>query len=234
MLRFALFAFFNLAMVHGELCGNQTYSPSEYVCVEDEILCPIINGTPYICRSTGLEPLPFLDAPFVLTVSNPYVPDIDGLPVHASGQRLVTGPNAKTSTYCPLGIEECDELISNRTVLSARGGKSWSLMVQVPGGQQGYLHPGGMPTYTQAHSMYVPPGSQRVGFAAHAYGVFVNWKVPEGWWACRPDPELGDADGVWKIFGRKQGNGTRGKGCVGVNLLVDEVDAEQYWAWQYT
>jgi hypothetical protein len=37
----------------------------------------------------------------------------------------------------------------------------------VPGGQQGYINPSGLVTYTQAHSAYVPPGSFYGGWTQH-------------------------------------------------------------------
>ncbi|KAF2711402.1 hypothetical protein K504DRAFT_453247 [Pleomassaria siparia CBS 279.74] len=244
----ALLILSSFALVRGESCESTTYDPEKYICYEPNgNLCPIINGSPYSycdqgayacfdthqysCSSTQLEPLEPQTESFELIVSNPNIKELHGLPVHAANYQLRTGPNARTSTYCPEGtIFACDKRVTNRTVLRAGGGRFGPVSV-LPGGQHGFLYPSSLyPSYTRPHSGYIPKGAQVDGIYAYKGGAFVNSYQPEGWWACPPGSNVDEADGVWNIYGAEQ-NVT---GCVGVDLLVKQVEPELEWfAWEY-
>ncbi|CAI4212833.1 unnamed protein product [Parascedosporium putredinis] len=119
-------------------CGGVAYDPENYVCHNDNFLCPIVAGEPlsycngacystfmYTCTDGALSQLARHEGAFTLTVSNPAI-EADGWPVTACGQHL-------------------------------------GLATVVPGGQQYYLDPEWFVGYTQAHSAYVPPAAPSAG-----------------------------------------------------------------------
>lgn len=216
-----------------------TQNHPQYVCHNDNFLCPIIAGEPlsycngacystfmYTCSDGALSQLARHEGAFTLTVSNPAI-EADGWPVTACGQHLWVG--GETCSYCPtevVGEENCPP--GNVTALYAPSG----LATVVPGGQQYYLDPEWFVGYTQAHSAYVPPGSTVGGFVAFEDGGFVN--VNEGalgWATCYPTAS-GGGGGKWTLWSRNASSAALGEGCFAVNLKV--TPAEGGAAWQYS
>lgn len=87
---------------------------------------------PNIRQGSGLVELDRITDSFELFLSNPKRPEIDGLAVHASDYKLITGPGARTRTYCERGLPEglCDAAVKNRTVLGVSDGRYY--MVCIP------------------------------------------------------------------------------------------------------
>lgn len=225
-------------------CGDARYDPTQYVCYNNNFLCPIISGEPlsycsgacyskfmYTCSHNVLVTLPTLPqgTPFTLTASNPNLA-VDGKPITAGGQRLVIG--GTTSSYCPTGVP-CPP--GDFTALLASGGTA-AMDVMVPGGQQVFLDPYWSVHYTQAHSAYIPPGSVTTGFAAYQGGGFVNlngngW----GWVACPPTAAGGGGgDGSWNLVAKNETNAALLGNCYGVNLKIKTLPQGTVAAWQYT
>ncbi|KAF2812171.1 uncharacterized protein BDZ99DRAFT_412734, partial [Mytilinidion resinicola] len=174
------------------VCGTTDYDPSKYVCWYSSFLCPYTNGSPlsycngacyspfmYHCTNGTLYLNTITTLPVSLTISNPTIPELNGYPVRACSQKFNTGYYGQTCTYCPKDVvPKCPN--STTTVVYPEGG----LDVVVPGGQRWYVDPSGALGFTQAHSAYIPPGSQVDGFQAYESGALVNLKSPWGWVAC--------------------------------------------------
>ncbi|PSN67581.1 hypothetical protein BS50DRAFT_345716 [Corynespora cassiicola Philippines] len=208
------------------------------------------------CRFGALRLLsrPTLDQTFQLAVSNPAVPEINKLPLHANNFLLRAGPGVRTKTYCPPTFEYCNRTITNHTLFTASNGQ-WNLAISAPGGQQAFLSAEKYVGYTAAHHGDVDPRvAQADGFVAYLGGALINAKAP-GWWAC----EILKADatgnkewaitGIWS--GRGNATGTRSRSlwdgdlgavrvdvrsCVVVNILVQTSACERgknLRAWEY-
>ncbi|KAL5315986.1 hypothetical protein ACEPPN_016860 [Leptodophora sp. 'Broadleaf-Isolate-01'] len=114
---------------------------------------------------------------FTLTTFNPDAP-LNNQKIQAFYLGL-DGP----TTYCPTIV---DPNCPNATETIVAGSMS-AMWVEVPGGQQTFVRPGGSLGYTQAHSASVPAGAYRGGFANVTVGsdcspdvnVF-TWKAPDG------------------------------------------------------
>ena len=69
--------------------------------------------------------------------------------------------------------------------------------VEVPGGQQVYIAPGGALKFTVPHSAAMPPGSIKSGFEYQPGQPFGHWtwtgESGSGWMAC-------PADGAYQVF----------------------------------
>ncbi|KAK3334061.1 carbohydrate binding-domain-containing protein [Cercophora scortea] len=250
MARLPLIAAALLALGNGVLgvlkpCGKAQYDPTQYVCYDNQFLCPIIAGEPlsycsgacyskfqYKCVNNVLGVLPGLAAgtSFTLTVSNPTLP-INGKFVTAGGLHLSLG--GTTSSYCPTQVgSACPP--GNITAISAGSyGGGLSMADMVPGGQQVYLDPNWNLAYTQAHSAYIPPGSTVSGFAAYAGGGLVNLNG-NGWgWVGCPPTASGGGGGVWNLVARNSSNAASLNNCTPVNLKINTLPGGSY-AWQYT
>jgi len=234
--------------VAGDLlpCGDANYDPTQYVCYNNNFLCPIISGEPlsycsgacyskfmYACSNNALVQLPTVPSgtPFTLTASNPTIA-VDGKPVTAGGLHLTIG--GTTASFCPTQVgTSCPP--GNITAFLASGG-TFAMDVEVPGGQQGYLDPFWNLGYTQAHSASIPPGSLTTGFAAYEGGGFVNlngngW----GWVACPPTAAGGGGGSdAWNLVAKNETNAANLGGCYGVNLKVNDLPQGTIGAWQYT
>lgn len=106
----------------------------------------------------------------------------------------------------------------------------------VPGGQQMYVEPSGAVGFTQAHSIYIPPGSYIGGFKYepgdedHGTYTFTGWDAT-GFMACPvPDRES------LQVFANIK-NATVPSGniddCLGFVAMAFEYDGPMA-AWQYT
>ncbi|CAN9392346.1 unnamed protein product [Alternaria alternata] len=110
-------------------------------------------------------------------------------------------------------------------------GRTLSLGVVVPGGQQVYVAPDGALSYTTAHSAAIPAGSEQTGFSrtapanGNAFG-YLNFDT--GFVAC-PAANV-TADG-YQVFGQVASGATFGDDCLGFSALTVAVD--QPGAWQY-
>ncbi|KAF2789045.1 hypothetical protein K505DRAFT_365957 [Melanomma pulvis-pyrius CBS 109.77] len=249
-----IFVMMFAALVSSETCGLTEYNSDDHVCYFGYYLCPILNGEPYqwcggarggcyskfkySCKANKLYALEKTGSAFELTLSNPKIPGIDGLPVHASGLKLVSGQDAKTSTYCDPSAPEglCASAIKNRTIFGISGG-IWFLQVQVPGGQRGYLDNntwGDGLQYTAAHSASIPEGTEIDDFVAYENGGFFSLLHPYGWEVCQAKPHSGE--GLVYSLRSRPDDGPVPDRCAGVNLLVKDsglVDADHLWAWAY-
>lgn len=145
--------------------------------------------------------------PFTITAIRPASP-IQHMQMNAGGLKFWLG--GQTSSYCPTQVGICPP--GNQTVFIAGGSYMVSTQppttnppsltynqdVEVPGGQQVYVDPSGALSFTQAHSIYIPPGSAIPGvvyepgkpwshLTGHAFGA-------DGFMAC-PTP-----DHRWQVF----------------------------------
>jgi hypothetical protein len=137
-----------------------------------------------------------------------------------------------TASYCPTVVTTCPP--GNQTVFL--GG---SISVEVPGGQQQYLEPGGRIGYTQAHSAYMPLGSIPGGFNYYKcpneqYGHITTTVFgATGLMAC-PDTSSGTQQYV--VFASipnavvPSGNV---QDCIGFSALTSDYDGSLPAAWQY-
>jgi hypothetical protein len=208
----------------------------------------------YTCSNNVLTLLPALPqgTAFSLTVSNPDL-NINGWPVNAGDLTLAIG--GTTESFCPTGVvPTCPP--GNVTALVASGNTgSFSMDVEVPGGQLAFLNPFWDIGYTQAHSANIPSGSLVTGLAAYQGGGFVNLNgepgpilfcivtihVPDttcvigngaGWVAC-PPTAAGGGNGQWALIGKNATNAANLNGCSAVNLEVNVLPSGPQ-AWEYT
>ncbi|KAK0637401.1 carbohydrate binding-domain-containing protein [Bombardia bombarda] len=229
-----------------QTCGPAQYDPAQYVCYENQFLCPITAGEPlsvcggacyskfqYTCTNGALALLPPVPqgTPFILTASNPTL-SIDGQPINAGfGKWLIGGT---TQSYCPVEQVGASCPPGNITAIYAGAGDGAAMDVIVPGGQQVYLDPFWSVAYTQAHSAYVPSGSIRTGLAAYAGGGFINLNG-NGWgWVACPPRASGPAGPQWGLVGRNATNAENLTGCTPVNLKVNLLPVGAVGAWQYS
>ncbi|KAK4200503.1 carbohydrate binding-domain-containing protein [Triangularia verruculosa] len=249
MTRFTLAAAALIGLSHGaaaalQQCGPAQYDPANYVCWENQFLCPVTAGEGlsycngacyskfmYTCNNNILALLPTAESAFTLTVSNPALPLLDGKPVTAQGLRLWL--SGETKSYCPSVVDpNCPP--GNVTSIAAGGYGGASMNTMVPGGQQVYLTPDWNVGYTQAHSAYIPPGSTSTGFAAYQGGGFINLNG-NGWgWVACPPRASGPAGPEWTLYGRNSTNAESLNYCTPINLKVTPYPGQGAAAWQYT
>lgn len=190
----------------------------------------------YTCspQTNTLALLPALpnNAPFTLTVSNPSIPIIHGLPITASSLHWNIGGN--TSSYCP--VAQVGEACPKGDATSMRiYDDRVSMNTMVPGGQQAYLDPYSYMAYTQAHSAYIPSGSKTTGFTAYEGGGFVNLNGGGWGWVACPPRASGGGGGLWGLVARNESTAASldSSGCKEVNLKVVRWERQEYGAWQY-
>ncbi|KAL2129050.1 hypothetical protein VTI74DRAFT_8293 [Chaetomium olivicolor] len=247
MARLTLAAAALLGLANGILgdlqtCGQARYDPEQYVCWDNQFLCPIIAGEPlsncagacyskfmYTCTNNVLSLLPPVDTPFTLTVDNPKL-SIHGKAVTAGSQHWTL--DGQTSSYCPSQVgSACPP--GNITAIVATEGRV-AMSVMVPGGQQAYLDPYWNMAYTQAHSAYIPPGSTTTGFGAYKGGGFVNLNG-NGWgWVACPPRASGGGGTAWNLVAKNETNAAILNDCPAVNLKINELPSGTVGAWQYT
>ncbi|MCJ1379114.1 hypothetical protein MMC17_002214 [Xylographa soralifera] len=174
---------------------------------------------------------------FTITVSWPQTLD-DMLPLEAYGGSFIFGPGINSaSSYCPTSVGTgCP--VGNQTVFTADGG---ALDVEVPGGQQVYVAPNGALSFTQAHSISYPPGSQFGGFGGNGGEfVYAGANGTAGWITCPVDaldfsPPL---NYIYQIYANVSSHPTRYPNngpffvCYDVTLLLDKYTGG-FGAWQY-
>ncbi|MCJ1473377.1 hypothetical protein MMC13_002028 [Lambiella insularis] len=161
------------------------------------------------------------------------------LPLEASNQGFIFGPGiTSASSYCPTSIGTgCP--VGNQTVFTADGG---AMDVEVPGGQQVYVAPNGALSYTQAHSISYPPGSQ-FGVVSGTGGelVYAGANGTAGWIAC-PLPASTFSpplNYIYQLYANVPSHPTRDPKdgaifvCYPVTLLLDAYSGG-FGAWQYT
>ncbi|KAI5269964.1 hypothetical protein E4T47_06654 [Aureobasidium subglaciale] len=164
---------------------------------------------------------------FILDISFSNSP-LNG-PIQASNGSFYIGKLPSTS--CPSNIPDCPA--GNITTFKSTSGLL-HLNTGVPGGQQVYISPEGLLTYTLPHSAAIPLGSQVTGFAispANQTGKFFDF------WLCSVDAEYK----VWRIWAEyrdeegavKQNGYTGENACTMVSLLASDVEGDGYGAWQY-
>jgi hypothetical protein len=108
-----------------------------YVLHDPDKIAPCSHSRPVRCGKSDnkLYGLEQITSSFELVTSNPKHPEVDGFTVHASGQKLTAGPNAKTSTYCPDDVPQleglCDQVIKNRTILGLYNGTWYPVRVSI-------------------------------------------------------------------------------------------------------
>ncbi|KAH6625091.1 carbohydrate-binding module family 52 protein [Chaetomium sp. MPI-SDFR-AT-0129] len=223
-------------------CGQTQYDPTQYVCHENQFLCPITAGEPlsncagacyskfmYSCTDNVLALLPATSNPFTLTADNP------GLPIHG---KLVTASdfhwtiNGETKSYCPGQVgDSCPK--GDKTIIAAGGG-GISMNVMVPGGQLAFLDPYWNIGYTQAHSASIPSGSVTTGFAALEGGGLINLNgAGWGWGACPPRASGGGGP-AWNLVAKNATNAEKYAECLPINLKINSVASGTIGAWQYT
>ncbi|KAI4727003.1 hypothetical protein E4T49_05251 [Aureobasidium sp. EXF-10728] len=152
-------------------------------------------------------------------------------PIQASGGSFWIGKKASTS--CPDSVNpNCPS--GNSTSFTTSGNGLLNLNTEVPGGQQVYIRPDGLLTYTQAHSASTPAGSTFSGFEIspqNQVGKFYDF------WLCSED-STNKAYRIWLEYRDDKGsvkqNGLSGKNtCTMVNLLANDVKKDGPAAWQY-
>jgi len=177
---------------------------------------------------------------FTLTVYQPGSP-LDGQVVNADGEAFFLG--GSTSSYCPL-TDQTQCPAGNQTVFAGMD----ALWVEVPGGQQVYVTPGGALSFTAAHSASIPPGSFLSGFTnvtimsdCSAPIHLINWQTPSNGtpvvsgsiFACPQLPSWAVGKATYQIFVNTPT--FFGTGCTTVEgLLAHETSTLAYGAWQYT
>ncbi|KLU89175.1 hypothetical protein MAPG_08149 [Magnaporthiopsis poae ATCC 64411] len=224
-------------------CGSAIYDPANYVCHDNQFLCPVVNGEGlsycngacysrfmYQCVNSGtvLAQLPRLDdgARFALRAWNPTSTAVHNKPVAACGRTWTVG--GPTCAYCPVEVVGAACPAGNATAMAYPG----AMNAMVPGGQAYYLDANWGVGYTQAHSASVPLGATLGGLVAYQGGGFVNLNGPGTNWVACPPTAGGDGTG-WRLRSENATTaGDRGN-CVGINLAV-EIVANQASAWQYT
>ncbi|KAM7195364.1 carbohydrate-binding module family 52 protein [Rhypophila sp. PSN 637] len=230
-------------VVLGATCGSAGFDPAQYVCWQNQFLCPVVAGEGlsycagacyskfmYQCSNNVLSVLPPATGPFQLTVSNPNLPSVHNKPITASGQRWWI--NGKTSSYCPEVVGAACPSGNITSIVAGSGGASMNVMV--PGGQQAYLTPDWGVGYTQAHSAYIPSGSLTTGFGAYQGGGFVNLNG-NGWpWVACPPTSSGGGGGIWTLVAKNSTNAASLNLCTPINLKINPLPQGSVGAWQYT
>ncbi len=82
--------------------------------------------------------------------------------------------------------------------------------------------------YTQAHSIYMPPGSDQANLEAFGNGGYFVYTKGEGWLAC----PVSGRDGVYQIFAQLPGVSYAAT-CIGLNIVTSDVPSGTIGAWQY-
>ncbi|THY33124.1 hypothetical protein D6D00_01146 [Aureobasidium pullulans] len=165
--------------------------------------------------------------PFELDISFSNSP-LNG-PIQASNGSFWIGKKASTS--CPSNISPCPP--GTNTSFTSSGDGKLFLNAEVPGGQQVYIRPDGLLTYTIPHSAAMPAGSQISGFEIsplNQVGKFYDY------WLCSED-STDKAYRIWLEYRDENGavkqNGFTGKNaCTMVSLLAKDVK-EGFAAWEY-
>ncbi|MCJ1359730.1 MAG: hypothetical protein MMC33_009732 [Icmadophila ericetorum] len=137
----------------------------------------------------------------------------------------MVGPTiTRPSTYCPTSVVPNGTCPAGTQTVFANGGSA--LDVEVPGGQQVYIAPSGLLTYTRAHSSSYPPGSQFGGFGALDGEYVITSPAGQGWLAC-PSSQVAQA---YQIYADRAGHPD---GCTDITLLLHSYTGP-FAAWQYT
>jgi len=163
---------------------------------------------------------------------------LDGQVINADGNAFYLGLSAP-GTYCPTVVDpNCPPVTG--TVAS---GDLTALFVEVPGGQQIYVAPGGALGFTTAHSAFMPAGSYIGGFVQVTYTstcsptlTVLTWVAPdkstEGILACPNTNQY--INGTYQIYAKTPAFNLTG--CTTLTgILPTYLPANApYGAWQYT
>jgi hypothetical protein len=136
------------------------------------------------------------------------------------------------STSCPTSVNpNCPP--GNSTSFTSSGSGLLYLNTQVPGGQQVYIRPDGLLTYTSPHSASTPKDSTFSGFEISSLNQVAKFY---DFWLCGEDK----SDKAWRVWleyrdenGATKQNGLGGgNACTMISLLANDVK-EGPAAWQY-
>lgn len=169
-------------------------------------------------------------SPFELTVSFSNSP-LSG-PLQANGGSFWIGK--KTASSCPTSVgKACPP--GNSTSFASDNTGTLSLNTEVPGGQQVYIAPNGLLSYTPAHSASIPTGSITSGLVVNDSNNLFNKYFT--YWLCNTEGYSSEYQ-VWLEYRNDQGsvvnNGNTGKNtCTRINLLAKDVKKGAA-AWQYS
>ncbi|RJE26329.1 IgE-binding protein [Aspergillus sclerotialis] len=137
----------------------------------------------------------------------------------------------KTSAYCPPNVPEMGGVCPPGKDTVLVGGSA--LNVEVPGGQQVYIAPGGALKFTAPHSASMPPGSIKSGFEYEPGNPFGHWtwkgQSGSGWMAC-------PADGAYQVFANvKDAEVPSGNvaDCIGFDAMAVADKSNSPAAWEY-
>ncbi|KAI1822989.1 hypothetical protein F4861DRAFT_512308 [Xylaria intraflava] len=152
-----------------------------------------------------------------------------GTPINAAGGKFYI--NRESSTYCPDGVSglDCSAFDGTGTSLEVNDDTTIGLVVTVPGGQPVYVAPDGSLSYTQAHSIYIPPGSIADGFAlplAPHLGKPTLIFQGRTWYLCPVTPDE-TVDGIFQVFATPAADN-----CVSTEILGYPPAPGNVW--QYT
>jgi len=162
---------------------------------------------------------------------------LDGQVINAEGQAFYLGLSGP-ATYCPSQVDVCPPVTGTVT-----DGALTSLYVEVPGGQQIYVAPGGALSFTQAHSASEGSNPYIGGWVQVTYTsscsptlTVLTWVAPdkstEGVWACpNTTPYI---NGTYQIYANTPAFNLTG--CTALTgILPTYLPANPpYGAWQYT
>lgn len=160
---------------------------------------------------------------------------LDGQVINAASETFWLGLSGP-ATYCPSQVDVCPPVTG--TVAS---GDLTSLFVEVPGGQQIYVAPGGALSYTQAHSANAGSNPYFGGWVQVTYTsscsptlTVLTWVAPdkstEGVWAC-PNTSI---NGTYQIYANTPAfNLTGCTALLGIAPTYLPANAGP-GAWQYT
>lgn len=168
--------------------------------------------------------------PFTLDVYFSNLPPVSGS-LQANGGSFWIGKN--TSSYCPDNVGDCPSGNSTSFVSDSNG--ALSLNTEVPGGQQVFIAPNGLLSYTSPHSSYIPTGSITSGLVVDADNNLLNKYY--SYWVCSTD----SAATTWQVWleyrddqGSIKNNGNTGdNACARINLVANDTESGAA-AWQYS
>ena len=143
--------------------------------------------------------------------------------------------NKNSSSYCPSSIGSSCPTSNLTTFIGSNPAGTLSLNVAVPGGQQVYIAPNGLLSYTVAHSANIPAGSITSGLVANTGNNLFNKFY--SFWLCNEAGEDTEAYRIWLAYRNVEGiqlqNGNKGNNtCSLVNLNARDVKTGAT-AWQY-
>ncbi|KAF2101999.1 hypothetical protein NA57DRAFT_53937 [Rhizodiscina lignyota] len=142
--------------------------------------------------------------------------------INANGGSFWIGKT--TTSYCPQAeVSDCPP--GNDTVFEG-GNDTLGLGTVVPAGQQVYIAPSGILSFSEAHTASFPKGSILTGFSLCPGASFGDLSWEYGLVAC---PTNG-TNGPWQIYGQRA-DITLPETCLGFDALT--YNLTEPGAWQY-